>query len=74
VSQLVEALCWFDSRWCHWYFALTSYGPAVTQPLTEMSTRIISWLSLPEPSGPAQACTGIALTLLERREAVENCY
>jgi hypothetical protein len=38
VAQLVEALCYkpkgrgFDSRWCYW-----------TQPLTEMSTRDISW-------------------------------
>jgi hypothetical protein len=59
-----------------------------TQPLTEMSTRNISWgvtaagalgwqsyhlhvsilksgsLNLLDPSGPAQACTGIALRLL----------
>jgi hypothetical protein len=38
----------FDSGWCHWNFSLTwsfrpHYGPGVTQPLTEMSTRNISW-------------------------------
>ena len=50
----------------------------LTQPLTEMSTRNISWglrrpvrradnittsiiLNLLEPSGPVQACNGIAL-------------
>jgi len=44
VAQLVEALRYkpegrgFDSRWCHWNFSLGS-----TQPLTEMSTRNISW-------------------------------
>jgi hypothetical protein len=55
VAQLVEALCYksegrgFDSRWCHWDFSLT-YNPSgrtmalgLTQPLTEMSTRNISW-------------------------------
>jgi hypothetical protein len=31
-----------------------------------------SWLNLLEPSGPAQACTGIAVTLLERKKAVEH--
>jgi len=41
--------CWFDPRWCHWNFSLT-YNPSdrtmalgSTQPLTEMSTRSISW-------------------------------
>ena len=53
VTQLVEALRYksggrgFDSRWCHWNSSLTSfrphYGPGLTQPLTEMSTRNISW-------------------------------
>ena len=50
MAQLVEALRYksegrgFDSRWCHWHnpsdrtMALGS-----TQPLTEMSTRNISW-------------------------------
>ena len=53
VAQLVEALrykpegCRFDSR-CYWNFSLTeSFGHAValvlTQPLTEVSTRNISW-------------------------------
>ena len=41
-STVVKMLCyksegrWFDSRWCHWNFSLT-------QSLTEMSTRSISW-------------------------------
>ena len=53
VAQLVEALRFksegrvFDSRWCHWNFSLTSSGRAMalglTQPLTEMSTRNITW-------------------------------
>ena len=36
----------FDSRWCHWNFSSTQFLPAVlwpSQPLTEMSTRNISW-------------------------------
>ena len=38
----------FDSQWCHWNFSVTlpfqsHYGPGLTQPLTEMSTRCISW-------------------------------
>jgi len=54
VAQLVEALRYkpegpgFDSRWCHWIFsdiilpaALMALG--LTQPLTEMSTRYVSW-------------------------------
>jgi hypothetical protein len=50
VAQLVEALQYkpegrrFDSRWFHWHnpFGRTmSLGS--TQPLTEMSTRNISW-------------------------------
>jgi hypothetical protein len=41
----------------------------LTQPLTEMRTRNISWgcvgsLNLLEPSGPLKACNGIALPLL----------
>jgi hypothetical protein len=54
VAQLVEALrskpegSGFDSRWCHWNFTLTNpFGRTMamgsTQPLTEMSTRNISW-------------------------------
>ena len=56
-STVVKALCyksegrWFDPRWCHWkYFIDTksfrSHGTMTlgsTQPLTEMSTRKISW-------------------------------
>jgi len=39
---------WFDSRWCHWnfYWHNPSDGTMalwLTQPLTEMSTRSISW-------------------------------
>jgi hypothetical protein len=46
VAQLVEALRYkpagrgFDSRWCQWMFSLALGS---TQPLTEMSTRNISW-------------------------------
>jgi hypothetical protein len=50
VAQLVEALRYkpegrgFDSRWCHWN---NPFGRTMalgsTQPLTEMSTRNISW-------------------------------
>jgi hypothetical protein len=54
VAQLVEALRYkperhgFDSRWCHWNFSMTyRFGRTMalgsTQPLTEMSTRNISW-------------------------------
>jgi hypothetical protein len=53
VAQLVQAPLYksegrgFDSRWCHWNFSLTSfrphYGPGLTQLLTQMSTRNISW-------------------------------
>ena len=49
-GTVVKVLCyksegrWFDPRWCHWNFSLTShYGLGSTQPLTEMSTRRISW-------------------------------
>jgi len=54
-STVVKVLCyksegrWLDPRWCHWNFSLT-YNPSdrtmalgSTQPLTEMSTRSISW-------------------------------
>jgi hypothetical protein len=50
VAQFVEALRYkaedrgFDSQWCHWH---NSFGRTValgsTQPLTELSTRNISW-------------------------------
>ena len=54
VAQLVEALrykldgCGFSSQWCHWNFSLTypsghTMGLGLTQLLTEMSTRNISW-------------------------------
>jgi len=54
VAQLVEALRYkaegrgFDSRWCHCNFSFTQsfrphYALGSTQPLTEMSTRNISW-------------------------------
>ena len=54
VAQMVEAQRYksegrvFDCRWCHWNFSLTSFRPHYTalgliQPLTEMSTRSISW-------------------------------
>jgi len=37
----------FDPSWCHWNFSLTSNPMSMslgsTQPLTEMSTRNISW-------------------------------
>ena len=54
-STVVKVLCyksedhWYDPRWCHWNFSLT-YNPSdrtmalsSIQPLTEMSTRSISW-------------------------------
>ena len=54
VAQLVEALRYkpegrgFDSRWCHWNFSFHNPSGRTmvlgsTQPLTEMSTRNISW-------------------------------
>ena len=55
VAQLVETLRYkpeghgFDSRWCHRNFFIDIILPAAllpwgsTQPLTEMSTRNISW-------------------------------
>jgi hypothetical protein len=48
VAQLTEALCYksevrgFDSRWCHNPSGRTM-ALGLTQPLTEMSTRNISW-------------------------------
>jgi hypothetical protein len=38
----------FDSRWCHWkFFSHNPFGCTMalgsTQPLTEMSTRNLSW-------------------------------
>ena len=52
VAQLVEALrykpesCGFNSRWCHFHRHNPSgrtMALGLTQPLTEMSTRNISW-------------------------------
>ena len=54
VAQLVEALSYksegrgFDSRWCHWIFHWHNPSGRTmvlgsTQPLTEMSTRNVSW-------------------------------
>jgi hypothetical protein len=53
VEQLVEALRYkpegrgFDSRWGHWNFSVNPCGRIMalgtTQPLTEMSTRNLSW-------------------------------
>ena len=54
VAQLVEVLRYksegrgFDSRWCHGVFHLHNLSGramalGLTQPLTEMSTRNISW-------------------------------
>ena len=47
---MVEALRYklegrgIDSRWGNWIWVyLIDYGPGSTQPLTEMSTRNISW-------------------------------
>jgi hypothetical protein len=50
VAQLIEALRYkperrgFDSRWCHWHnrFGRTM-ALGLTHPLTEMSTRNLSW-------------------------------
>jgi len=57
-------------------------GLGLTQPLTEMSTGVQGWqpyhlhvpiilksgsLHLLEPSGPVQACNGIALPLLVKK-------
>ena len=50
MALLVEALRYkpvgrgFDSRWCHWNFPSgRTVTLGLTQPLTEMSTRNISW-------------------------------
>jgi hypothetical protein len=52
VAQLVEALRYkpagrgLDSRWCQWIFhnpVGRTMALGSTQPLTEMSTRNISW-------------------------------
>ena len=51
---VVKALCYklagrrFNSRWRHWNFSVTNPSGRTmalgsTQPLTEMSTRCISW-------------------------------
>jgi len=54
-STVVKVLCyesegrWFDPRWCHWNFSFTlnpsdrTIALGSTQPLTELSTRSISW-------------------------------
>ena len=54
-GTVVKVLCyksegrWFDPSWCHWNFSLTynisdrTMALGSTQPLTEMSTRSISW-------------------------------
>jgi hypothetical protein len=53
-SAVVEVLryksegCWFNPRWCHGFFidvnpSLCTVALGSTQPLTEMSTRCISW-------------------------------
>jgi hypothetical protein len=53
-GAVVKVLCykseggWLDSGWCHWIFPLTNPSDRTmalgsTQPLTEMSTRSISW-------------------------------
>jgi len=54
-STVVKVLCyksegrWFDPSWRHWSFSLTqntsdrTMALGSTQPLTEMSTRSISW-------------------------------
>ena len=33
----------FGSRWCHWNFSRRTMALGSTHPLTEMSTRCISW-------------------------------
>jgi len=54
-STVVKVLCyksegrWFDPGWCQWIFHLHKILPirtmalGSTQPLTEMSTKNISW-------------------------------
>jgi len=62
-TQLVEALRYkpegrgFDSRWCHWIFhwhnpSGRTVALGSTQPLTEMSTRNVSW-------GKGGRCVGL---------------
>jgi hypothetical protein len=66
----------FDSRWCHWNFSLTSfrphYGPGskgcrcvglTTLPPSCADGHEIWEPQLLEPSGPVQACSGIAVPL-----------
>jgi len=49
VAQVVEALRYksegprFDFQWCHWNFSGRIIALGLTQTLTEMSIRIISW-------------------------------
>ena len=74
--QLVGALCYrpegcgFDSQWCHWKSSLSqSFQPhmalGLTQPLTEMSTRNISWgVKVASAQGWQPTCAG-SLNLLE---------
>jgi len=50
-GTVVKVLCykseghWFDPSWCHWNFSFSDRTMALgsTQPLTEVSTRSISW-------------------------------
>ena len=52
-GRVAEELCYegrcFDPSWCHWNFSLTwnlsdrTIALGLTQPLTEISTRSISW-------------------------------
>jgi len=48
-STVVKVLCyksegrWFDPSWCHCNFSDRTMALGSTQPLTEMSTRSISW-------------------------------
>jgi len=60
VTQLLEALCYkpegrgFDSRWCHWHNPSgRTIALELTQPLTELSTRTISW------GGKCGQCVGL---------------
>jgi hypothetical protein len=66
MAQLVEALrykpegCGFDSLWRNWNFSLTcpcgrTTALRSTQPLTEMSTRNISW------GGKGDRCVGLTI-------------
>jgi len=48
-STVVKVLCyksegrWFDPSWCQWIFSFLPLALGSTRPLTEMSTRSISW-------------------------------